>query len=316
MEPAIFAAVGDVHGQIAVMVDLLLELEKTEEVKIEFVLQTGDFEPHRNTADLQTMAAPQKYRKVGDFASFMNGNQSFPWPVYFIGGNHEPYGYLDEDPAGFELMPRCTYLGRAYAGTIGGLKVCGLTGIFSEKHFTEPRPPLSAIGSTSNKEYTYFRTWEVERLLGEDSADVLLLHEWPSGILEPEGWTVPGSRGPGSGGEAPGNKYARWLLDHLRPKLVLCGHLHHRYRRRLRWEDGSDTLFAGLAHIGAGMESVALFSYDGGEIKERLVGAVIPKAIGPSKRNFPPSSTRFSITPGKKGSNRIAGTVKEEKHGG
>ncbi len=45
--------------------------------------------------------------------------------------------------------------------------------------------------------------------------DVLVTHEPPSGILD----TIPGGRHIGSAA-------VRELLDHLRPRLLLCGHVH------------------------------------------------------------------------------------------
>ncbi|MDJ0554323.1 MAG: metallophosphoesterase [Microcoleaceae cyanobacterium MO_207.B10] len=88
-----FAVVGDVHGHIYKMIGLLQNWENYSGQKLTFILQVGDFEPHRNEADLATMDAPTKYRKLGDFPDFYEQRSIFPWPIWFIGGNHEPYGF-------------------------------------------------------------------------------------------------------------------------------------------------------------------------------------------------------------------------------
>ncbi|MEB3339404.1 hypothetical protein [Okeania sp.] len=60
-----FAVVGDVHGHIYKMINLLQKWENNSHQKLEFILQIGDFEPHRYETDLVTMDAPKKYRKLG-----------------------------------------------------------------------------------------------------------------------------------------------------------------------------------------------------------------------------------------------------------
>lgn len=88
-----FAVVGDVHGDHWAMIRLLNGWEKSRRKSLDFVLQVGDFEPHRSESDLATMAAPAKYRNLGDFPIFARGEAQFPWPLCFIGGNHEPSAF-------------------------------------------------------------------------------------------------------------------------------------------------------------------------------------------------------------------------------
>ena len=260
METWTFAAVGDVHGHTSTMVDLVRTHADQLGVTIDFVLQVGDFEPHRDTDDLRTMAAPSKYRALGDFPSYYKGERVFPWPVYFIGGNHEPYGLLDQEPSGFALLPWCTYLGRSYSGQVCGLQVCALSGIYGPDYFTKRRPPVDAIKRVSNKEYIYFREPEVEQLFEQEGADVLLLHEWPTGVIADEDQTEFEKQRRSLRHDAVGNEYAGLLLEKLKPQLVLCGHMHRPYHRRLTWPDGTDTLFVALAHIQMGADAIAFFS--------------------------------------------------------
>lgn len=121
-----FAAVGDIHGGMRAMVSAVEAREQEVGGGIQFVLQAGDFEPIRHEDDLATMAAPQKYRAIGDFPKFATGTVRFPWPLYFIGGNHEPCGYLDQIPLGGTLVENCHYMGRAGCIDIAGLRVADI----------------------------------------------------------------------------------------------------------------------------------------------------------------------------------------------
>lgn len=93
-----FAAIGDVHGQFQLTSRLLSTWEASHPgLKLAFALQVGDLECHRDENDMATMAAPARNRHLGDFQRLASGSISLPCPVFFIGGNHECYGWLDED---------------------------------------------------------------------------------------------------------------------------------------------------------------------------------------------------------------------------
>ncbi len=117
-----FVAVGDVHGYIHQMVRLLQGWGKKNQQSLSFVLQVGDFEAHRHLDDLSTMDAPTKYKQLGDFSDFYTGKSKLPFPLWFIGGNHESYGFLDLFPQGQEIAPNINYLGRVNSIELSGLK--------------------------------------------------------------------------------------------------------------------------------------------------------------------------------------------------
>lgn len=264
-----FAAVGDIHGGMRAMVSAVEAREKEVGGGIQFVLQAGDFEPIRHEDDLATMAAPQKYRAMGDFPAFATGPARFPWPLYFIGGNHEPYGYLDQIPLGGTLVENCHYLGRAGCTEIAGLRVAGISGIHSEKHHKTLRPPLEEIGRHSNRLYTYFNEDDLTRMLECGQPDILLMHDWPAGIIAAND-TDYFEEMMGSGRFATiGNGELRTLVDLLRPRLVLCGHLHRTYRAELLYDDGTKGRVCCLPEIKRGTEAVAIFEAKrNGEIEE------------------------------------------------
>jgi len=254
-----FAAVGDVHGHIHAMVRLLCGWESKSGQALSFVLQVGDFEPVRHAQDLESMAAPAKYRAIGDFPDFVAGRAAFPWPVYFIGGNHEPYGLLDQLPRGGDIIHHCTYLGRAGMLELEGLRIAGLSGIFHAASFEEPRPRLEELGRTSKKEYTYFRKDDVDQAASFASADILLVHEWPDGVIDPADSQEFENTRRSSKYDAVGNEYARLLMELLEPRLVLCGHMHKRYRNRVALESGKTVEVRCLASVPQGRDSVSVF---------------------------------------------------------
>ncbi len=246
MEPVTFAAVGDVHGQMRAMVRYAEAKARKARRKLSFVLQVGDFESIRDTEDLATVHGPAKYRKPGDFAQYVKGTEVFPWPLYFIGGNHEAHRYLEEFQGGGAVAPRCHYLGRVGSIELGGLRVLGLSGIYEPRQFQSPRPRAFTRGY---RNYPYFNEGDIERALDQPKPDILLLHDWPFGIgegLEPH-------RRIGPLGDV-GNEMARLLVDSHTPRLVLCGHMHLAYRTRL-----GPTQVATLASVDDGPSSVALF---------------------------------------------------------
>jgi lariat debranching enzyme len=265
----IFAAVGDVHGHHHEMVRLIEEWESYNHKRIAFVLQVGDFEPHRNEADLESMAAPAKYRAVGDFPDFYAGEVEFPWPVYFIGGNHEPYGFLDTTESGQRVAENCIYLGRAGATEIEGLKVVGLSGIFNKDKFSDQHPGLDELSIRKKKDYTYFNKDDVDRAVEFGSADVLMVHEWPTDIIAEADRGFFEQQRRSMRYDSVGNEYARVLIDLLSPRLVLCGHMHKKYRNKIRLTSGAVVDVCCLSSVHQGADSTAFFRIgEDGSIEE------------------------------------------------
>ncbi|CAK0761665.1 lariat debranching enzyme [Gammaproteobacteria bacterium] len=215
--PIFFAAVGDIHGHVHRMVELVTEIAQKAGVSISFVLQVGDFQPIRNETDLESMPCPQKYREIGDYPDFDSGKSLFPWPIYFIGGNHEPFIYLDTMPTGGELTRNCYYLGRAGFIHLHGLRVAGLTGIHSLEYFLENHPNVKRILLTKKKLYSYFNKWDIQRLLSYVNVDILLTHDWPKNIGQPD---IEIKKRRISSGQSFGNEYVNLLIERLEPKLT------------------------------------------------------------------------------------------------
>ncbi len=56
----------------------------------------GDFQSIRNEFDLDQMAVPLKFKRIGDFEEYYAGRRKVPVKTLFIGGNHEASNYLWE----------------------------------------------------------------------------------------------------------------------------------------------------------------------------------------------------------------------------
>jgi lariat debranching enzyme len=224
-EPKYFAAVGDVHKQMNIMVGGVRQWEDRFLRRIDFVLQVGDFEPHRNKDDLTTMHAPKKYKKgPGDFPEYHAGQRRFPRPVYFIGGNHEPYGFLAPLPERSKIAANCYYLGQVGELFRGGIHILGISGKYGADEHHRRRPDAAKIHMMANRRFGFFRQSDIDRASAAGPVDVLMLHDWPSGI-------EPGK----------GNDPASHVVHALRPQLVLCGHVHRAFRGEIQANSGTPT---------------------------------------------------------------------------
>jgi hypothetical protein len=110
------AVVGDVHGAHQALVRLLSGWERARDLKLGFRASSRRFRTAPRRGRFSDDGAPAKYRKLGDFGRYARGESQFPWPVFFIGGNHEPYGFLDTIPQGGEIATNCHYSGARARG--------------------------------------------------------------------------------------------------------------------------------------------------------------------------------------------------------
>jgi hypothetical protein len=265
MGALIFAAVGDVHGAHRRLIALVERRARATGATPRFVLQVGDFEANRDERDRRGRSPRAA---LGDFPEVLAGRLRFPWPVWFIGGNHEPYPWLDTLAPGTEIANRCRWLGWSGTRVIDHLRIGWLSGIHSARQFAAPRPAAAAPIPPGQawKLSTYFRADDIARARGFGALEVLMLHDWPSGLIRRgdhpfadasvRPWTV-------------GNAPARTVVETLRPPLVLCGHQHVAYRGEVAHADGEPTVVRCLASVEDGDPAVALFERRAdGEIRE------------------------------------------------
>lgn len=217
------AVFGDIHGHWCDFRDKVLELHS--QAPLDLVLQCGDAQPFRNEGDLEYMHCPKKYRQMGDFREFHEGAEKFPVPLLFIGGNHEPWNYLDKNREGGLLAPNIEFLGRVGMRFINGTKIVGLSGVHSPKYFNTPHMdwpyPISR-----KKQATYYNSEDLDKALSFGEADILLLHEWPSLMNEAKDKNWPPQCG------NVGSEHLTTLVELVVPKYVFCAHMHVPARHR------------------------------------------------------------------------------------
>ena len=98
--------------------------------RVDALLCCGDFQAVRSEADMESMACPQRFRAMQDFAAYYAGRKRAPLLTLFVGGNHESGVHLAELPLGGWVAPNIYYLGSAGAVRLRGLRIAGLSGIF------------------------------------------------------------------------------------------------------------------------------------------------------------------------------------------
>ena len=277
-----FAGLGDVHGEIAEALSLLRKAEAAAGVAIQFVLQVGDFEAHRCPEDLCSMHAPHREKRLGDFQHYQSSDRTLPWPLYFIGGNHESYGVLAPKPDGVTLASRCHYLGRAGRRLLNGLDVAYLSGVYDAAYFAhdrrgESQKPASDTDFPTQRALACYRACEVDSIAEFKppwsggirlSPQILVVHEWPWGIVRHEDHE---SAGPKPHrlfrfGET-GEPVVRRLIDRLQPDLVICGHMHRPYRAMIAHDSGRQTRVDCLGSVRMGDGACVLYSLINGQVR-------------------------------------------------
>lgn len=221
MRIAIF---GDIHGHWRDFRNAVIEMHSQE--PLDLILQCGDAQPIRDENDLEYIHCPKKYRKLGDFHVFYNGTEKFPLPLLLIGGNHEPWNFLDENREGGLLAPNIEFMGRVGMRKIMGTRIVGMSGVYSSKHFNAPHPkwpyPISM-----RKQASYFNSDDLEKVLEFGKADILLLHEWPSLMNGARNKEWPSHWG------TVGSEPLTRLMELLNPKYLFCGHMHTPAQHRI-----------------------------------------------------------------------------------
>ncbi len=196
-------------------------LEAARGRPVDLVLAVGDVEAFRHGDDHRRKTA--KRGMPAEFAEYADGLRRMKRPLFFIGGNNEDFEALHDAPEGLELAPHVQYLGRAGLRTLRGLRVAYLSGIHAPRFFEQPLKRPTTLDTA--KQAGYFRAPEVERVTSVRDVDLLLVHEWPRGIVQrARDEKLPSPR------PLPsywiGNPITRRLVDTVRPRWVLCGHSH------------------------------------------------------------------------------------------
>ncbi|KAG0143615.1 hypothetical protein CROQUDRAFT_48625, partial [Cronartium quercuum f. sp. fusiforme G11] len=153
----------------------------------------GDFQAFRNRSDLNTFAAPVKYRQMGDFWKYYNGEKVAPILTVFVGGNHEASGYLWELFHGGWAAPNIYFLGIAGSiilkktlqdGSVHKIRISGASGIYKRHDYRTGHHERLPYDNSTIRSIYHIREYDVFRLkqLPLSSCDIFVSHDWPVGI--------------------------------------------------------------------------------------------------------------------------------------
>ncbi|KAI3651045.1 hypothetical protein MP228_004526 [Amoeboaphelidium protococcarum] len=244
------AVIGCLHGKLANAMDDVARHEARNQCKVDLVLICGDVQTMRNREDLQSMACPAKFEKMGQFQQFYHGDRRLSCPVLFIGGNHESSLYLSGIPYGGWVCDSMYYMGRSNMLQCGNIRIGGLSGIYKDynygKGYTE-RPPFN---EQSKRSIYHQRHIEVLRMklyydvksmsqAQEDKVSdnmIFLSHDWPQGIYKHASdkelrslYRYKSFLKPEIDSCALGSPASYEILCNLKPQYWFAAHMHCRF---------------------------------------------------------------------------------------
>lgn len=226
-------AVGDIHGRFRRVLEWLERLEERLQRPADAVFAVGDVEAFLSDGSDGRKAT--KRMMPAELAACLEEGR-LPRSLEFIGGNNEDFQALHRLKEGGEVVPGLRYLGRVGTVERAGLRVAFLSGIYAPRRYQSPL--IEPRSTESRKQAGYFRAEEVERLGAAEDVDLMLVHEWPRGIVprraQAEAAGVP---------RIPwiGNPVTRTLVDTLRPRWLFCGHSHQPNAATLTHPSGAQT---------------------------------------------------------------------------
>ncbi|TGJ82871.1 hypothetical protein E0Z10_g5890 [Xylaria hypoxylon] len=201
---------------------------------VDLLIIGGDFEAVRNAADLSVMSVPAKYRELGDFPAYYNGEKTAPYLTVFIAGNHEASSYLWELYYGGWVAPNIYYLGAANVLRFGPLRIAGMSGIWKGFDYRKPHHERLPFSQDDIKSFYHVREIDIRKLLLlREQVDVGLSHDWPRAVENHGNATALWSMKPDFRQESIdgtlGNPAAEYVMDRLRPAYWFSAHMHCKF---------------------------------------------------------------------------------------
>ena len=239
------------------------QYEEQTKTKIDLIIVCGDCQTIRHHDDLTCLSVPNKYKKVGDFHQYYSGKKKIPRLTICIGGNHEASNYLMTLPYGGWVCDNFYYLG--YAGVIKfrGLRIAGVSGIYSFRNHNRGRFERMPLDHESIKSVYNTRQVDVFRLQllsrnaeSKNPIDVFLSHDWPArvydhGNLEQLLRFKPHFRDDVNTRDGMGSPLTKPLIGQLKPRRWFAAHMHCRFYAKIEHNqlENSCTEFLSLNKI-------------------------------------------------------------------
>ncbi|XP_017780121.1 PREDICTED: lariat debranching enzyme isoform X2 [Nicrophorus vespilloides] len=245
------AVEGCAHGELDNLYSSIQALEEENNYKIDLLICCGDFQSVRNERDLRCMAVPEKYYNMCTFYKYYSGEKKAPILTIFIGGNHEASNYLQELPYGGWVAPNIYYLGYGSVINIGGIRIGGISGIYSPSDYMRGHHEISPYDDKAKRSVYHTRNIEVHRFKQLSGlVDVFISHDWPqdvtdhgdvNSLVKIKPW-FKDDISKGKLGSAP----CREIMSTLKPKYWFAAHLHCKFAALVEHDDKSTTKFLAL----------------------------------------------------------------------
>lgn len=174
--------VGCLHAEWDLLVDKVEEILASGET-LDLVLVAGDAETFRTEEDLKSFHAPEKYRVMGSFQKLYRGERRMPVLTIMIGGNHEASDVLHVLPFGGWVAENIYYAGRASCLVVGNISIALESGIYAGNDYfrcVDERYPIRE--RCDQVSACHLRAFSDFQLLGLAKADIVVTHDWPSGM--------------------------------------------------------------------------------------------------------------------------------------
>lgn len=217
---------------------------------------------------------------MGSFYKYYSGEKVAPVPTLFIHGNHECVNYLKELYFGGWAAPNIYYMG--YSGVInfGGVRIGGLSGIWSGPDYQKghcERPPYRG---GSGKSAYHVREYEVFKLSQiQEPMDVFMSHDWPRGIYHFGDKQRLIQKKPFFEAEIArdelGSVAAQHVLMHLKPKYWFSAHLHVKFAALLQHPvpgEPQSTRFLALDKCLPGRDFLQILDVEPRDPQSKLAG--------------------------------------------
>lgn len=173
---------GCLHGEWDLLCDTVEQLIE-EGNEIDMIIVTGDAQTMRFEEDLKSFAAPAHYRRLGTFYKLYNGERRIARPTIVLGGNHESSDFLHLLPFGGWLAQNVFYTGRANSLKVGDVSITAISGLYNSHYYYENVDEKYPIRSkTDLHKCFHIRAFSDFQILGLERTQIMLSHDWPSGI--------------------------------------------------------------------------------------------------------------------------------------
>lgn len=249
------AVLGCAHGELDAIYAAVREIEQVNSTKVDLIVCAGDFQAVRNADDLACMACPPKFRDMRSFWKYHSGQSVAHVPTIFVGGNHEASNHLQELPVGGLVAPNMYFLGNAGVINYRGLRIAGISGVYTAHNYEKPRSEVPPYPGNQMKSVYHARKEDVDRLLRiRKPVDIFISHDWPRGIWNHGDRDEFLSAKPFLRSEVDrntfGNPGTALILEQLQPSYWFSAHIHVKFPALVKHAgSGKETKFLALDKV-------------------------------------------------------------------